>query len=633
VNGVNDTLRHIHNISEVNKHFREYMNWGKECKAVRFAMFHPTLKNPINKESMSADEVEEFYRDLPTAEIADLDNFLSGLNDHGSSELDSSVRNSFGVTNSHLALLDELQNWTKANGDRTAMVLQMRMPPLRASQRRISDQIEKQQEQIKDMDKNISIYADKFLSSMNAIRQGTEFQLEAPAGSANFKGLIYPLAKYDREVFALTYKQEVEELDGILFRGRTPGTSVAEALHTEPDDHLRPVWKSYDQLKDLLGDSHSAEVLDFNLTCAAAIRRLVKMVGFMIMKRGMRPLTRAEIQSKHNPLLGGEANPTSLVKQLVGVQIRTVFQEVFPRFLEHIRFLIERPIGLAHASLATGFPDIEKLHDLHAALNDTFSEWLAQSLKDCNKDLVAMMQERLVSFSVDADTRLIHLLRLTPLKDYLDLIPRLEGDRDHDEELDRSEELLSPADHGKHKKSQAYEAYLSVRNVIRSSIEPRPPSNPQDDDDKLEDTMSKGSESEICLEFIEGGLTGISATEHREIYTLVNKLSQKFFMQLKGLLVMELESKVDRHLLEPLEHRKGSDDKLHHEIRVCVSKFKEDGTYEEKMKESLGTDSLLKHLNSKKDRQKKIEEALRVLHKNLRANNAVSRANGATSRM
>jgi len=294
----------------------------------------------------------------------------------------------------------------------------------------------------------------------------------------------------------------------------------------------------------------------------------------------------------------GQTDASGVIKQLVGDQIRTVFQDVFPRLLEHIRFLCERPMDLAHKCLAKGFPDISQLHELHATLNDTFSEWFRRSLEACNAHLGCMMQEKMTSFPVDADTRHIQLMRLTPMEDSFDLLPVLVTemeDADAEDKKDPAGELMHASGHGKHKNSAAYKAYLDVRKSVRESNK---------------------AEKVRIIDFVEGGLTGIPTSEVKELHTLVNKISQKFFMQMKGMLVMELESKIEMYLLAPLAQNKGSDDELNNCIRESVATFKTTD-YKKALEDHLGTTHLEEMLCKKKDRQRKIEEALRTLNNNL----------------
>lgn len=594
VNGVNDTLRHIHNMSEVNEHFREYMRWGKECKAVRFVMFHPTLQSHLDKDALKPDEAEDFLRNLPIAEVADLNAYLDSpsVKGGGSEDLDPAVRSRFGVTNSHLALLDELQTWTKKNGFRTAQVLTSRMPPLRASQRRIQDQIIKQRGQIENMDANIFLYADKFQASMNSIRNDKTVLLEVPAHDSSFTGLVDPLSAVPRKEFALTYEEEMQLLNSQL---KNMG-HVDLMMGAEQRPEYR-VWKSHLELKKELADTHTGESLHEHLTCASSIQRLVKIVGFQIMKREMCEYSKEDVSSKHIATLMGATDATTVIKQLVGDQIRQVFQDVFPRLLEHIRFLCERPMDLAHVALAKNFPDIAQLHELHATLNETFSGWLHSSLDACNAHLRAMMQEKMTSFAVDADTRLIQLMCLTPMDDSLDLLPRLmkdESDPDVEGKKDPEGEA-HVSGHGLHKDTPAYRALQDVRRAVRVSGKP---------------------ERVRIIDFVEGGLTGIPATEAKELHTVVNKIGQKFFMQMKGLLVLELESKIQMYLLAPLAQTKGSDDELNHRIRNSVATFMK-SDYKQSLAHTLGTNDLEHLMVKKKDRQKKIEEALRTLNKNL----------------
>merc|ERR1712107_117226 len=114
---------------------------------------------------------------------------------------------------------------------------------------------------------------------------------------------------------------------------------------------------------------------------------------------------------------------------------------------------------------------------------------------------------------------------------------------------------LSSQGHGAYKEKDDYKAYLQVRKTIRESHSTSLPK---------------------VIQFVEGGLTGIPIAEYRESPTLVNEIAEKFFMQVKGLLVMELESKIEMYVLAPLSHKKGSDDDLHQRIRNTANEFVED---------------------------------------------------------
>jgi len=616
VNGVNDTLRNIHDMSEVNAYFQEYIKWGKECKAIRFAMFHPTLNQSCDKEGMTPSAVEDFYNSLPVKEIEDLDTWLdsSNVRGGGSAQLDASVRGRFGVTNSHLALLDELQNWTKANGTQTAAALENRMPPLRASQRRIQQRIKEQTQMMANMDANITKYADKFLYAMDCIRKDVRFKIAANAHGSSFTGLINPLEGVPRRAFALTYADEFSQLNTIYGDDLVPKKGSAEAENLS-------VWKSDSELKQMLPkriiqngaktehlDTYTAKSLDLRLTCIASIRRLVKVVCYQIMKRPMIEFTAEDIMSKHRAVLVGDSHTASVIKLLIGDQVNDVFQEVFPRLLEHIRFLCERPMALAHSALAKGFQDIAQLRDFHHKLNDTYSTWLSDTLNAMNDHLLLMMKEKMTTFAVDIDTRLIQLLRLTPMEDRLDLLPHLVHPSSNDTELlevkERENEVLNRgtnpgADfgHGSHKADPAYQAYLDVRNAVKNH-------NILDE-----------------IDFVEGGLTGVPTSEYREETKVVNEIGRKFWVQIKGLLVLELESKVEMYILEPLSTSRGSDDDLHQRIKNTVTEFMKAAHYQTTLKNNLGTAMLEATLDRKKDRQTKIEEALHTLNKHLHQGN------------
>merc|ERR1712100_586738 len=153
------------------------------------------------------------------------------------------------------------------------------------------------------------------------------------------------------------------------------------------------------------------------------------------------------------------------------------------------------------------------------------------------------MQEKMTTFPVYIDTRLIQLLRLTPMEDRLDLLPHLvltddtKGTQGTQSELDSSEtseELIEVKEkedeilnrgtnpgaecgHGTHRAEPAYQAYLDVRNAVKNH-------NVLDE-----------------IEFVEGGLTGVPTSEYREETRVVNEIGRKFWVQVKGLLVLELE--------------------------------------------------------------------------------------------
>jgi hypothetical protein len=163
VNGVNDTLRHIYTVPEINNYFREYRECGffKGSRAVRFVMFLPTLKQTVNVESMGPQQIEQFYNDLPDKEMQDLQDYLNSKDVDGDYfGLDASVTSAFGVSSAHQALLDVLQNWTESNGEKTAHVLQDRLAPVAAQRRRIEAEIGKRKVRLAETETIFSAYAE-----------------------------------------------------------------------------------------------------------------------------------------------------------------------------------------------------------------------------------------------------------------------------------------------------------------------------------------------------------------------------------------------------------------------------------------------------------------------------------------
>lgn len=597
VNGVNDTLRHIYTVPEINNYFREYRECGffKGSRAVRFVMFLPTLKQTVNVESMGPQQIEQFYNDLPDKEMQDLQDYLNSKDVDGDYfGLDASVTSAFGVSSAHQALLDVLQNWTESNGEKTAHVLQDRLAPLAAQRRRIEAEIGKRKVRLAETETNISAYADKYLSTMAKLRKNEEVTMESHDRTSNFPGVLAPFGK--SRIGAYTYEQEVKMLP----------SNVAGAS-TDP----YAVWKPLDVLKQKLGVSHTGQSLDQKLTCDAAIRRLIRLVSFQIMDRPLDPYSLDQIASKHKSPGGlmNQAAPATIIQDLVSRQLREVFQEVFPRLLEHVRVLCEIPTRHSHQALEEAFhQDVSKLHDLQDELDVTFSRWLDTALANCNDHLNAMLKEKMTSFPVDIDCKMIQLLRLAPLDDSRDIIPDLVGAEPGDASArdpveEDPDECRTPKKQdfqtGDHKQTLGYDVYKKVRAVIQQ-VHPK-----------------KDAQLAAIIDFVEGGLTGIPAAEWREEAAVVNKIGEKFFLILKGQMVMELQSKINLHVAEEMSHSRGSDDSLHAFIRSAVEEYKAKKEYKEKLEKVLDTTGLQEQLDNKKVQERKIKEVIRTLSVNL----------------
>merc|ERR1711871_896793 len=140
-------------------------------------------------------------------------------------------------------------------------------------------------QQVKDLDKNIVAYGDKFVWAMSNMRKDVQIQIAAPSHDTGFDGRIDPLASFPREELALTY-EEVKQLEAIL------SSSHPELLLCEDKDHS--VWKTVPALKRMLNATSTGASLDKRITCEASIRRLVKVVAFQIMIRPMKPFSEDE---------------------------------------------------------------------------------------------------------------------------------------------------------------------------------------------------------------------------------------------------------------------------------------------------------------------------------------------------
>merc|ERR1712046_100582 len=88
---------------------------------------------------------------------------------------------------------------------------------------------------------------------------------------------------------------------------------------------------------------------------------------------------------------------------------------------------------------------------------------------------------------------------------------------------------------------------------------------------ELRHEITRSGKPEI-IAFVEGGFTGIPATARGNEPALVNDIGERYFMQMKGLLCLGLESAIEMYVLDPLSHQNGGDDDLTRHIKHNVTK-------------------------------------------------------------
>lgn len=136
---------------------------------------------------------------------------------------------------------------------------------------------------------------------------------------------------------------------------------------------------------------------------------------------------------------------------------------------------------------------------------------------------------------------------------------------------------------------------------------------------ELRHEITRSGKPEI-IAFVEGGFTGIPATARGNEPALVNDIGERYFMQMKGLLCLGLESAIEMYVLDPLSHQNGGDDDLTRHIKHNVTKNNKAPEYKKALEQNLGTSVLKEELNKIEARTRKIDEALRALNQHFKVN-------------
>lgn len=517
VNGINKQLSDLHSLDAVQDYMQGYKTKFQECLDLKFIMLHHNINSAgIDKDKMSQEEVEKYYRDLPQNELQSFKHYTDGLNKAGKGVVDPQWFKDLGVRNAHGTMVKILQDWTVANGTTTAERLRSTLHPLNARQDHLLEKIKDQEKFVANLEKQVDRYAMSYLSVMKGLRIGKQLVVPASERGAYRKKDI----TVDNKSCKVTFRQELDRY--------TPFQDAS---------NLTELFKN---LPGELDVTHTGSLMEQRLPCNKGIERLLSVAGYVVMQFSMRPFSEEEIEGLTGETQGmaNAIDFTGVVRRIVQENLQGLFPQIFWFVLHHARHLIQMPQEVAHEILIQhSFPHMRNFSKFKKELDKSFRSWLLDQCQKCSDSMQDMLAEKISGVNVDIDTRLMSLL--TQAKNAPD-------------ELGAFPNVDMPA-YQKH----ALETSLDLRA-------------------KLVDLREENKLPEVFhhIEFVEGGLVDIAKMEYRQIKgDVVNRFAEKYFHFYKGLILLDMECKVRHHLLGQLAHTNAGDDSLHEQMKAVAAKM------------------------------------------------------------
>jgi len=560
VNGVNKQLKDCFRVSEVNHFMSGFKKKFKSCRDVKFVMLHHDITGPgIDKDHMSQEEIEDYYRTLPEQEQQSFEEHLKSLEQDA--EVDSDLRQSFGLERTHGTMKDILLDWTRNHGQDALTRIQQKTREMRTSRDKMKQQITFREGREAELRITFKQYGVNWLSTMKSIRIGKLLRAaSAVPGQFNAQYTF----KTDNNCLH-DYAWEVDEFG---------------------DYNEDANWMAPAKLEHTLMHTYTGESLKKPLSCNAAIARFLRVAGVVVMSHPMTEATDAEIENMSfdhagNAGMTRSVNPTAIVKGIVDRELSKLFPDIFDRVLHHIRELCMLPMKHAHDLLCDlSYHEMKSCAKIQGKLNDEFENWLETSLKQCSHALQLMLHEKLATISVDVDNRFINLLVMAPgrCRD-VEIIHESEAELQraslgqglHAIPCDGEESPeVCQAGTGLMKQYQrdARNSVQKVRGVMQT-LNVRP------------------------VDFVEAGEAHIPGFEWRRIDVKeVNKFAEKYFHFYKGIIQMEMEAKVELYITTALQHQNGGHDDLHQRIGVICEHAFEDPDVRDAIVKDLDTADL-----------------------------------------
>ncbi|OLP86332.1 hypothetical protein AK812_SmicGene32570 [Symbiodinium microadriaticum] len=569
-------------VSELNTYCSGYQ---AKYPQIRFVMLQP--QDGINKDGMKFQELSDYYENLAEKEKQALDQHVERM--EKDVRLKPSVTKNIGVTSAFDFMHAQLHRWMQDNRDRIRDALQER-------RRQLQDEMAALEAALgegEDVRKLWRYYILDFQRVLSAIYEAKQIHVRDVHDTSRYgKGMDWAFTTDDLEV-GRTF-QEVEQLI--------------------PDSDRKAWTMDYEALEEQLQGTHTGRLLGWRLAAHAGFARLLHVVGYMIMRHGLRPLSLSEMYSKNahdNSGLTHTFNKHAVLKQLV-VEKMFDLQNLMQAALSHVEALYKAPVEAVQEIVQRSHPSVMSHHAFRARLSEVFGQLLVDKLEAAKAVLHHLIKQKTSFFGVDLTSRLIALVALAPLRqDVFQQKPSVfENEIQMENDEKGSGESASTTASSNSQKNLHQTRDVSHRHSTSTSDSAVPARyHPHREAVLSVKRALHKTRSQFCtIDFIEGGLQDLSPEEYRTLDEKeFNNDAEQYFYVLKGLLVLEVESTLHTHLFGFLQS----------DLATSVGKQMlevVDGLTDDEVKELKGDDDDSRHrLEELKPQCEVLEEALKKL--------------------
>ncbi|CAE7940000.1 HET-E1 [Symbiodinium sp. KB8] len=523
MNYFNKQLPDMTRVSQVNSYVLGQR--GKFPNA-RFVMLHH--KDGIDKEHMSADELEDYIQQLPRKEQREFKMHLERM--QKDEELTKEAHDLFGILRAINHVQGILLDWMRDNCRDV-------ISSLRGDVMRYEHNVNELQQmiaasnprEIKDGWRNYTLAYENIISMMQYGRIAS-MKLPQP---------LFQLGPRDRwaetRTVVSTYKEE-----------------IAKVAVAKP-----PGWLETEALDEELKGSYTGHQLHLRLGPHAAFSRLVRVLGYMLFSMKLEPLTEEEMMTKSGHSRDGAThsfNKHTVILQLVTHGLLQM-QEVVAVTLQQVKAIYVAVLEKAHKSLELFFPHIAHHRQFQKMLDDKYEELLMQKLTAGANAIHDRIVTKTRYFAVDLPNRILVLFGLTPMvQDVLVTNPASAYYNENQSDADgKSRRMPSRELKGVRKQR---EALLAMKG-------------------RLYDHQQRNPFS--LIDFVEGGQQDLHQDEYRTINVDdINSIAHQYYMLVKGLLVLDIEGILDHDIFHPLENKEVLLRSMREEMLQAVSDLQDD---------------------------------------------------------
>jgi hypothetical protein len=266
--------------------------------------------------------------------------------------------------------------------------------------------------------------------------------------------------------------------------------------------------------------------------------------------------------------------------------------------MRHIKALYMAPVDTVHEALRDPYPSVSRHHEFLQKVNEQYGNLLMGKLEHAVKLCQGVIEEKTRYFGVDLPTKLICLVGLTPLRqDYLKEEP------DFFDELEEGEKTDTRDD----------DALAAAPEVFRRASQDGVPQRVHKQRSaciSVKKALHRHRHRFAMIDFVEGGCQDLTSDEYRSIQeSELNKDGEQYFFILKGLIVLDLQDKLNTHVYEPLENQLLTD--MTKAMLEVVSNYKDEDI--QRIVSADGGDMLKQCCEDKKSQIDQITRALVLL--------------------